>query len=116
MSGVLKLQTIDLNLTEDVNLLAGNTLSVELYARNTCFGKTHNSGTARLWSNDGQANSMFDATVGGASPPYYLRDGSVLSNSAGSGPKKTIDVFVDNKIACPDRAFNLLGSWIITLP
>jgi hypothetical protein len=45
--------------------------SATLSARITCSGKTHGSGSARLWFGDGQASSRFGATIGGVARNYY---------------------------------------------
>ena len=111
-----RMDSIDLTLPASVDMPSGSILSLKLSVRITCSGKTHNSGTARLWFNDGQANSRFDATIGGTTSNYYLLNGSALGTTAGPGPKKTIDVFVDNKVACPGRPFKPFGTWSITLP
>jgi len=89
---------------------------LKLLARNTCFGRTHNSGTARLWFNDTQANSRFGATIGSITNDYYLRNAFVLGTGVGPGPKNTIDVFVDGKSACPARPSTTFGIWSIALP
>jgi hypothetical protein len=44
-----------------------------------------------------------------------LRDGFALSGAAGPGPKKSVDVFVDSKGACPARDFKAFGTWTLTL-
>jgi hypothetical protein len=66
---------------------AGSTLSLKLYVRNACTGPTHNAGTARLWFNDGAANSHFGATIGASTSDYFLRDAFALATTAGPGPK-----------------------------
>lgn len=72
----------------------------------------HRSGTARLWFNDFQANSNFDATIGATNNIYYLLDGFLLGTGAGTGPKKTIDVFVDKLVG--GNPFKPFGTWSIT--
>jgi hypothetical protein len=99
-----------------VEIETGATLAITLSVRNTCSGRTHNSGTARLWFDDGQAKSRFDATIDGTATDYYLRSGSALNTTAGSGPKRTADVFVDNTAACPARPFTPFGTWSIAVP
>ncbi len=73
----------------------------------------HRSGTARLWFNDAQANSSFDATIGSANNNYYLSGGGLLGVSAGPGPKQTLDVFVDKLVG--GNPFKPFGTWSITL-
>jgi YVTN family beta-propeller protein len=87
----------------------GLQLQLKLYARNACSGSGHNSGVARLWFNDTAANSQFGATIN-ASNTYYLRDGFTLVTSAGSGPKKTIDIQSGAKCS----PFKTFGTWTIT--
>ena len=103
-----------LNGTPEVPVNAA--LTITLSSRDTCAGKTHNSGTQRLWYNDAQASSGFDATLANANTGFFLRSGFVLNTAAGPGPKNTIDEFVDNKTACPARPFTAFGTWSITLP
>jgi hypothetical protein len=92
-------------------------LKIALSVRNTCSGLTHVSGTARLWFNDAQADSGFDATIMGiTNSHYFLRSGSALGTAAGTGPTNTADVFVESKATCPTRPFSTFGSWSITLP
>jgi hypothetical protein len=43
---------------------------------------------------------------------FYLLDGFVLDGSAGSGPKKTIDVFVDKAVG--GNPFKPFGTWTKT--
>ena len=111
-----KRDSIPLTLIAPVDVSVGSSLSIKLSVRNTCSGTTHNSGTARLWFNDAQADSGFDATIGNANSDYFLRDGLALGTAEGSGPKKTVDVFVDSKAPCPTRPFTAFGTWSITLP
>ena len=110
------LQTIPLTLSGPVNAGSGASLSLKLYVRITCSGSTHASGTARLWFNDGQANSAFGATIGGGTQNYYLLNGFALGTAPGPGPKATIDVLVNSSQACPGRPFTTVGTWSITLP
>jgi hypothetical protein len=111
-----KLREIPLTLSAPVRVASDDTLSLKLSVRNTCFGKTHNAGTARLWFNDSQADSHFDMTIGDTTSDLFLLDGFVLSTDPGSGPKKTIDVVVDSKVSCPTRPFKAFGTWNIALP
>jgi uncharacterized protein YaiE (UPF0345 family) len=107
-----KLDTIPLNLSAPVDFPPGSTstLSIKLYVRNACTGSGKNSGTARLWYNDAAANSQFGATIGTVSD-FYLRDGFVLANGPGAGPKKTIDVAAGAKCS----AFKPFGTWSISI-
>ncbi|HKZ55875.1 MAG TPA: Ig-like domain-containing protein [Anaerolineales bacterium] len=102
-----RLNTIPINLFAPVDVPPGSVLSLKLYVRNTCFGNTHNSGTARLWYNDSAANSRFNATIEGVSSDYFLRDGFVLATTPGPGPKKTIDVAAGR----PCSPFKPFGAW-----
>ena len=107
-----KLNTIPLTLFAPVDWLSDSTLSIKLYVRNTCYGNTHNSGTARLWYNDAPANSQFGATIDGVSQNYSLQNGFVLDVMPGSGPKKTIDVAAGK----PCSPFKLFGTWTVIMP
>ncbi|HKA08599.1 MAG TPA: carboxypeptidase-like regulatory domain-containing protein, partial [Gemmataceae bacterium] len=88
-------------------ICSGDTLSITLSVRAGATG--HRSGTARLWYNDSAANSRFDATIGGTTTTFYLLDSFVLGTSAGVGPKKTIDVFVDRQAG--GNPFKPFGTW-----
>jgi hypothetical protein len=110
------LNTIPLTLFAPVDVLPGDALRVTVSVRRTCFGGGHNSGTARLWFNDGQANSRFDATIGDTTSGFFLLDGFALGPTPGPGPKKTIDVAVDSRDLCPTRPFKAFGTWGMTLP
>ena len=68
----------------------------------------HRSGTARLWYNDGQANSRFDVTVGGADTVLYLRPDRA-GDEPRPGPKLTSDVFADR--AKNGNPFIPFGTW-----
>lgn len=91
----------------NLDVAQGSTFSIKVYVRNTCFGKTHNSGTARLWYNDAQADSNFGATIGNVTRSYYLLDGFTLGASPGVGPKKFIDIAGGS----PCSPFKLFGEW-----
>ena len=90
---------------------SGDSLSIRLSVRVTAVGG-HRSGTARLWYNDAQANSRFDATIGGVNMNLYLLNGFVLGTSPGVGPKLTIDVFSDR--AKNGNPWIPFGTWIKT--
>ncbi len=105
-----KLDTINFGSFSAVNFPSGTTLTLKLYVRNACVGSGHNSGTARLWYNDSQANSLFDANINGNDSNYYLVSSAMLSTSVGSGPKQTIDVAAGAKCS----AFKQFGSWSVT--
>jgi sugar lactone lactonase YvrE len=105
-------RTIDLAFLESPTILPGDTLSFRLSVRISTTVSGHRSGTARLWFNDAQAKSSFDATFGGENKDYYLLNGFGLGASTGPGPKKIIDVFVDKlKGGNPFKPF---GTWSIT--
>ena len=108
------LRTVDLALSSPGTdpACSGDTLSIKLSVRISEIVKGHRSGTARLWFNDGQANSRFDATIGGSNINLYLLDGFVLGTSPGAGPKKTLDVTVDKLKNGND--FMPFGTWIKT--
>lgn len=89
----------------------GTQLSVKVLVRNACVGSGHNSGTARLWYNDTQANSQFGATIGGNTNNYFLLNSSILGTTVGGGPKQTSDIAAGAKCS----AFKPFGNWIITL-
>jgi hypothetical protein len=103
------LRTIDLALSTPVDVCSGDTLSIRLSVRIAVGVSGHRSGTARLWFNDAQANSRFDATIGGATSDYFLLNGFTLGAAAGPGPKKTIDVFVDRAVG--GNPFKPFGTW-----
>jgi YVTN family beta-propeller protein len=102
-----RLNTIPFDSFAAVDFPPGSVLGFKLYVRNACTGSGHNSGTARLWFNDGAANSRFDATIGGSTSDYYLRDGFLLATTPGPGPKKTIDVAAGAKCS----PFKPFGTW-----
>jgi hypothetical protein len=104
-------RTFDLALSGSPTILPGDTLSFRLSVRiSTTSG--HLIGTARLWFNDAQANSSFDATIGDVNKNCYLLAGSLLGGSAGPGPKQSIDVFVDKLV--DGNPFKPFGTWSMT--
>ncbi|HSW97470.1 MAG TPA: PKD domain-containing protein [Candidatus Saccharimonadales bacterium] len=106
-----KLDTISFNSFSPIDFPSGSQLKMAVYVRNACTGSGHNSGTARLWYNDSQANSQFGATIGSNTTNYFLGDAFTLLTSAGAGPKKTIDIQSGAKCS----AFKPFGTWSITL-
>ncbi len=92
---------------DPVSITTGDTLGFRLSVRITGVGG-HRSGTARLWFNDGAANSRLEFLLNGTPTTYYLRDGFVLDTVTG-GTKKTIDVFVDR--AKNGNPFVSFGTW-----
>ena len=106
-----KLNSIPLNLDGPVSISAGDVLSINLYVRNAAVGSGKNSGTARLWFNDAQANSNFGITVNGVSSSCYLLNGFGLGTSQGTGPKTTIDIAAGAK----GSGFKLFGTWNIVM-
>ncbi|HSW88862.1 MAG TPA: hypothetical protein VLG12_06895 [Candidatus Saccharimonadales bacterium] len=106
-----KLDTISFNSFSPLDFPSGSQLKMAIYVRNACTGSGHNSGTARLWYNDSQANSQFGATIGNTTTNYFLGDALTLLTSAGTGPKKTIDIQSGAKCS----AFKPFGTWSITL-
>ena len=82
-------------------------------------GRTHATGTARLWFNDAQARSRFGVTIDGVSTDDFLRKDFVLASTQGIGPKITIDKLLNSKVACSavsGRTFTSFGKWSTTLP
>ena len=82
-------------------------LAIRLSVRNTCFGKTHNSGWARLWFNDAAANSHVDATIGADAASYSLLRNFALGTAPGAGPRQYVDVSVGR----PCSAWKAFGTW-----
>jgi len=110
------LRTINLALQSGpVEFFPGDTLSFRLSVRVTASGG-HSSGTARLWYNGAaidtgrgrDAGSRFDATIAGAADDYFLRNGFVLDNTAGSS-RVFSDVFVNRKVG--GNPFKPFGTW-----
>lgn len=106
------LRTIDLALSAPVDVCPGDTLSMKLSVRIAANVAGHRSGTARLWFNDFAANSQFSTTIGSVTTPNFLLNGFGLGSVAGSGPKKTIDVFVDRAVS--GNPFKPFGTWSTT--
>lgn len=102
------LDTINLALSSQANLCAGDTLGLRLSVR-IAASSGHRSGTARLWYDDAAATSRFNATISGMPSDYFLANAFSLGTSAGPGPKKTIDVFVDR--AAGGNPFKPFGTW-----
>jgi hypothetical protein len=111
-----KLNTVVLSLANGpVEVPPDAAFALQLSVRRTCFGGGHNAGTPRLWFNDSQANSRFGALIDETASDFFLRDAFALAPNTGTGPKKTIDVTVDSKTACPERPFKPFGTWSMTL-
>jgi hypothetical protein len=89
----------------------GDTLGVRLSVRIATGVSGHRSGTARLWFNDAAANSRWEMVVNGATRTLYLTSGSTLRAAAGTGPKSTVDVFVDRLVG--GNAFKPFGTWTV---
>jgi hypothetical protein len=106
-----KLDSIPLNLPTAVGIAPGDTLSIRLLVRNACSGSSENAATARLWFNDAEADSHFDATIDGQEEDDYLLDGGALGSSPGPGPKEAIDV----SAGATCSAFKPFGTWTRTL-
>jgi hypothetical protein len=118
-----KLNAIPLTLFAPVEVPADAELAMTLSVRRTCFGGGHNSGTPRLWYN-GQpidsgsqrdAGTRVGATIADTTSEFFLRDGFVLSTTAGTA-RTFVDVPVDNKTPCPNRPFTPFGTWSLRLP
>lgn len=108
--GNATLLTIPFTSFSPTSFPTGATLKIKVSARNACNGSFRNNGTARLWFNDIQANSSFDATIATVNQAYYLRDSFILATTAGTGPKKTIDVAAGAKCS----SFKSFGTWTVT--
>lgn len=106
-----KLDSIPLNLPMAVGIAPGDTLSIKVLVRNACSGSGEDSGTARLWFNDTEADSHFDATIDGQEENDYLLDGAALGSSPGPGPKKAADVSAGARCS----VFKPFGTWTRTL-
>jgi uncharacterized protein len=111
------LRTIGLTLPAPVGFAPGDRLALRLSVRIAATGRR--KGTARLWFNDGAANTRFGATLGGPPSQYYLVGTSPASfalkkDVAGTGPKTTVDVFVDR--AAGGNPFRPFGTWSIVVP
>jgi len=106
-----KLDSIPLSLPMAVGIAPGDTLSIKLLVRNACSGSGEDSGTARLWFNDTEADSHFDATIDDREEDDYLLDGAALGSSPGPGPKKAADVSAGARCS----AFKPFGTWTRTL-
>ncbi|MEK6287136.1 MAG: FG-GAP-like repeat-containing protein [Acidobacteriota bacterium] len=102
------LDTINLALSSQANLCAGDTLGLRLSVR-IAASSGHRSGTARLWYDDAAATSRFNATISGTPGDLFLANAFSLGTSAGRGPKKTIDVTVDR--AAGGNPFKPFGTW-----
>lgn len=110
-----KLRTIPLSVPTTL-FSSGDTMSIDVSVRNSCIGSSHNSGTARLWFNDAQANSRVNEPN---APTMYLVAPGIslnLSSSVGTGPKKTRDVFVGARDLTCNGPFASFGTWSGTVP
>jgi hypothetical protein len=103
-------KTINLSLLSMAGVCSGDTLSIKLSAR-IAASSGHRSGTARLWFNDGSANSQFGASVQDLAKSYFLLSAFKLGTSAGTGPKASVDVFVDR--TKNGNRFEPFGTWSI---
>ena len=118
------LDTLTLALAAPTAAPSGATLAIRVSVRVSCTTATSGlSSTARFWY-DGQpidtgrkkdAGSRFDATIGGANSNYFLRSNSVLATTAGTA-KQSVDVAVNDGVACPNRPFSVVGTWSEVLP
>ncbi len=106
-----RLDSIPLSLPEAVGVAPGDILSIRLLVRNACSGSSDKAVTARLWFNDEEADSHFDATIDGQEEDDYLLDGAALGSSPGPGPKEVADV----SAGAPCSAFKPFGTWTRTL-
>jgi hypothetical protein len=104
------LDTIVFDPFTPIDFPTGSQLTIKLYVRNACTGPTHNSGTARLWYADADANTRFGATIGSTANTYYLLDHFALATTPGPGPSKTMDIAA----GAPCSTYKLFGTWTIT--
>jgi YVTN family beta-propeller protein len=100
---------VDLTLPAPVVFQAGDVLSIRLSVRIAAAVPSHPSAIARLWYGDASANSSFDLKIGAVTRRYYLRSGFLLNTTAGTGPRESIDVFI-NKTPV-SNSFKPLGTW-----
>jgi len=107
-----RLSEIPLSVIDSPVLASGDTLSFKLLVRNAASGSGKNSGTARLWYNDAEADCRFGAVSSTGTAQYHLRNGAILSSVVGSGPRATIDVAAGAK----GSAFKQFGAWTTTIP
>lgn len=103
------LRTIDLALSAPVDVYSGDTVSFRLSVKIAVGVAGHRSGTARLWFNDAAANTRIAATMGCVTSDHFLLNAFALGATAGPGPKKTIDVFVDRAVG--GNPFKPFGTW-----
>ncbi len=101
--------TVPFNAFTPVNFPTGSALKMTVSVRNACSGSTANGGNARLWYNDGSANSHFGATIGTSTNSYYLLSGNALGTSAGNNRQ---NIVVASGTRC--SAFKPFGTWTIT--
>lgn len=90
----------------------GDRLEVRVLARIAEGVPGHSSGTARLWYDDAAANSNYRLVINGSARTFYLRNGGVLSETIGSGPKQKADVTVRKNQN--GNAFKPFGTWSMT--
>jgi hypothetical protein len=113
------LDAIQLNLTAPVPVSSGQVLSIQVLVRNACSGSGGSSGKAKLWYNGqpidsgpaADAGSRFDATIGGSSRDYFLRNGFLLSTAAASSRTS-----IEAPVGARCGAFQPFGTWSISLP
>jgi hypothetical protein len=113
--------TIQLILPNPVAFPPGSQLSIRVSVRQACTAPRErycvhaNECKARLWYNDREADSSFDATIdgvnGGNSADYFLLTNFQLGTAPGPGPKKTSDVGVGKRCS----PFKPFGTWSITI-
>jgi alpha-tubulin suppressor-like RCC1 family protein len=102
-------RAIATSLSAPASIGPGDTLAIRVSVRIATGVGGHTSGTARLWLGDATANSRLDAVVNGVARTFYLTNGSALSLTPGTGPRTTIDVFVDR--ASAGNPFKPFGTW-----
>ncbi len=106
--------SVALALSSNPVIVSGDVLTLRLFVRISTAVSGHNSGTARLWFNDSQANSNFGATIGTVNKTYYLLGGSLLGNNPGPSPKQTSDIFVSKSVG--GNPFKSFGTWNFVMP
>ena len=106
------LRAIDVALLAPVDIDPGDSLSLKLSVRIAVGVPGHRSGTARLWFNDAAANTRISPTIECVASDNFLLNGFLLGATAGPGPKKTIDVFVNRAVG--GNPFKPFGTWTRT--
>ncbi|HKA55499.1 MAG TPA: choice-of-anchor Q domain-containing protein, partial [Candidatus Binatia bacterium] len=119
------LHSIPLTVLGTEALPADATLAVRVSGRRTCSGGGHNSGTVLAWYNGQPTDSGAQRDAGsrvavareGESTTYFLRSGTPPQLKAQAGTaRRTAEIGVDSKVACPNRPFSPFGTWTVSVP